>query len=110
MDDEPPGTRTGSRRAARPRRTVDRQAVTSGAAALAAALAWVVLVYAGIRFGQSARGGDSTGWIFMAIASLGAVACLFLALVLGSRTARLLGFATQKPVRSVIAKGGKRRR
>ena len=81
-----------------------------GAGAVVAALAWAALVWGGIRFGQSARGGDGVAWIFMAIASLGAVACLFVGLMLGMRTARMLGWVSRDPVRSVVAKGGRRRR
>ena len=79
--------------------------VAMGGGVLAAAIAWAALVYAGIRIGQSARDGDGTAWVFMAIASLGAVPCLFLALMLGARVARMLGFTSRTPVRSVVAKG-----
>jgi hypothetical protein len=82
--------------------------VTAGS--VVAALAWAGLVWSGIRFGQSARGGDGSAWFFMVVASLGAVACLFLALVLGVRAARMLGWSGTDPVRPVSAKGGRRRR
>jgi hypothetical protein len=79
------GARKGSRRAAPTRRTPDRRTVLLVVGALAALVAWGALVYAGIRFGQSARGGEGAAWIFMAVAGLGAVACLFLALMLGTK-------------------------
>lgn len=100
----------GSRRAAPSSRSVDRRALALGLGAAAAALAWVLLVIAAIRFGQTGRGGDGSAWAFMALASLGAVACLFLALMLGWRVAAALGVRSRRPVRSVVAKGGKRAR
>ena len=45
-------------------------------------VAWGFLVWAAIDFGRTARGGDGQAWLFLAIASLGAVACLFLSLML----------------------------
>lgn len=110
MTDRVDGERGGARRAPRARRPLDPRALAVAGVAAVALAAWGLLVWSGIRFGQSARGGDGTAWIFMAIASLGAVACLFLALVLGIRTARLLGWVSRDPLRSVVAKGGKRRR
>ncbi|WP_134767178.1 hypothetical protein [Nocardioides sp. 1609] len=56
-----------------------------------AVVAWGYLVYAAIDFGTSARGGDSTAWWFLALAALGAVACLFLGLVLVTRISRAIG-------------------
>ncbi len=56
-----------------------------------AVVAWGYLVYAAIDFGRTARAGDSTAWWFLALAALGAVACLFLGLVLVARMARALG-------------------
>jgi hypothetical protein len=54
-------------------------------------VAWGYLVYAAIDFGSSARGGDSQAWVFLALASLGAVACLFIGLMLVARLLRMLG-------------------
>ena len=51
----------------------------------AAIVAWGYLVYLAIDFGTAARDGDSRGWAFLALATVGAIACLFLALTLGSR-------------------------
>jgi hypothetical protein len=48
-------------------------------------VAWGYLVYLAIDFGTSARDGDGKGWAFLALATLGAIACLFLALTLGTR-------------------------
>ncbi|GAA4698783.1 hypothetical protein GCM10023349_13760 [Nocardioides conyzicola] len=56
-----------------------------------AVVAWGYLVYAAIDFGSTARGGDSQAWWFLAIASVGAVACLFFGLMLVARLLRQLG-------------------
>jgi hypothetical protein len=57
----------------------------------ACVIAWGYLVYAAIDFGSTARGGDSAAWWFLGLASLGAVACLFVALMLIARLLRRLG-------------------
>ncbi len=51
----------------------------------ASVVAWGYLVYLAIDFGTAARDGDGRGWVFLALATLGAIACLFVALSLGSR-------------------------
>jgi hypothetical protein len=56
-----------------------------------AVVAWGYLVFAAIDFGATARNGDSQAWWFLALASLGAVACLFGGLILIARLVRLLG-------------------
>ena len=50
-----------------------------------ALVAWGYLVYAAIDFGTDARSGDAGAWWFLALASLGAVACLFIGLILVAR-------------------------
>lgn len=60
-------------------------------------VAWGYLVYAAIDFGSAARqDGDSRGWFYLGISAFGAVACLFLGLMLGVRFSRAIGF-TQAP-------------
>jgi uncharacterized membrane protein YhaH (DUF805 family) len=59
-------------------------------------VAWGYLVYAAIDFGAEARGGDDRAWLFLGLASLGAVACLFVGLMLVARLLRALGI-TQPP-------------
>lgn len=56
----------------------------------AAAIAWGVLVLAAIDFGRDARGGDSQGWLFLGVATLGAIACMFLAIIFASRLGQRL--------------------
>ena len=57
-------------------------------------VAWGYLVYLAIDFGTSARSGQSSSWAFLALASLGAVACLFTGLMLIARLLRALGITT----------------
>ena len=72
-------------------------------------VAWGYLVYAAIDFGASARSGDSQAWTFLGLASVGAVACLFVGLMLVARLLRMLGVirpdAEEPPPRPI---GGKR--
>jgi hypothetical protein len=51
----------------------------------ASVVAWGYLVYLAIDLGTAARDGDSRGWFFLALATLGAIACLFVAMMLGMR-------------------------
>jgi len=51
----------------------------------AAVVAWGYLVYLAIDLGTSARNGDSTAWWLLAMATIGAIACLFVAMMLGMR-------------------------
>jgi hypothetical protein len=53
----------------------------------AAVVAWGYLVYIAIDFGIAARDGDDRGWWLLALATVGAIACLFVAMTLGSRFA-----------------------
>jgi hypothetical protein len=80
----------GRRRAARRPRPWIR-ALLHGVSVIAAAAAWMLLVRAAIDFGQQARAGEQAGWLFLALASAGAVACLLMSLMLGTRTLLLLG-------------------
>jgi hypothetical protein len=51
----------------------------------AAVVAWGYLVYLAIDFGTAARDGDGTGWWMLALATIGAIACLFVGMLLGAR-------------------------
>ena len=51
----------------------------------ASVVAWGYLVYLAIDFGTSARDGDAKGWALLGLATVGAIACLFVALMLGTR-------------------------
>ena len=83
-------------------------------------VAWGYLVKAAIDFGSTARGGDQDAWMFLAFASLGAVACLFVGLMLVARILRRLGITssssapsptpdTPAPVKPIRPVGGHRR-
>lgn len=54
-------------------------------------VAWGYLVKAAIDFGTEARGGRPEAWYLLGLASLGAVACLFVGLMLVARVTRHLG-------------------
>ena len=94
------GKRAGARRAARPRRRLEPRILGIAAAITACLLAWAYLVYAAIDFGATARGGDSGAWAFLGLAALGAVACLFLGLMLVARALRMLGITSPPPART----------
>jgi hypothetical protein len=87
----PGGPRGGARRAAKPKRSLQPRLLLLGLGALAALGAWGFLVWAAIDFGRSARGGDSSRWAYLAVASVGAVVCLFLSLLLVTVLLRRVG-------------------
>ncbi len=60
-------------------------------------VAWGYLVYAAIDFGTAARSGSSSAWTFMGLACLGAIACLFVGLLLVARLMRVLGITEAPP-------------
>ncbi len=78
-------------------------------------VAWGYLVYAAIDFGSEARhDNDTDAWIYLGVAAVGAVACLFLGFMLVARFARAMGLTRApepkaRPKRDAAApKGGKR--
>ncbi|MDF1605685.1 hypothetical protein [Nocardioides sp. YIM 152315] len=85
------GKRAGSRRGPRRKRTFRPVLLLLALGITACVVAWGYLVYAAIDFGSTARGGDRRAWWFLAIASVGAVACLFFGLMLVARLSRRLG-------------------
>ena len=92
------GKRAGSRKGAPQPRTLNRSALLIGAAITLCVVAWGYLVYAAIDFGTAARGGSGTSaWAFMALACLGAMACLFAGLLLVARLMRALGITAPPP-------------
>lgn len=90
------GKRAGSRRGPRPHKSFRPVLLALALGITLSVVAWGYLVYAAIDFGSTARGGDSTAWWFLAVASIGAVACLFFGLMLIARLLRQLGI-TQPP-------------
>jgi hypothetical protein len=63
----------------------------------AAVVAWGYLVYLAIDFGTTARNGDSTAWWFLALATVGAIACLFVGMMLGTRLVDRIRAGTPPP-------------
>jgi len=101
------GKRVGARRAAQRTTASLRTRLLLAGGTLLLVAAWGVLVKAAIDFGRTARGGDATAWVFLAIASLGAIACLFAGLLVGTRLLVALGVIRQVPA---IAGGRRARR
>ena len=60
-------------------------------------VAWGYLVWAAIDFGAEARGGNEDAWKWVVVASLGAVACLFVGLMLVARLLRAMGITNPPP-------------
>lgn len=103
------GKRAGTRQKARFRRDLLVLAI----GITFAVVAWGYLVFAAIDFGATARhDGKSEAWLFLGLASLGAMGCLFLGFMLAVRFARAIGLASSpepRPRRDPTApKGGKR--
>jgi len=69
-------------------------------------VAWGVLVYAAIEFGQEARSGEPTAWVLLAITTLGAAACLFVTLILGARVLPLFQQGAPPPVAAPASPAG----
>ena len=76
-------------------------------------VAWGYLVKAAIDFGTTARGGESQAWTYLGLASLGAIACLFIGLMLVARIGRVMGWSSgpDKPAKPTGPRpvGGRRR-
>ena len=62
-------------------------------------IAWGFLVWVAIDFGAEARAGDALAWVFLVLATIGATACLFLTLLLGSKILGALGGEPRPPKR-----------
>ena len=89
------GKRAGSRRGARQPRPLNKAALVLGVGITLCVVAWGYLVYAAIDFGTAARSGNgSSTWAFMGLACLGAIACLFVGLLLIARLMRALGITS----------------
>jgi hypothetical protein len=104
------GKRAGSRRGPRRRKGFQPALLFLALGITACVVAWGYLVYAAIDFGSTARGGDSQAWLFLAMASVGAVACLFVGLMLVARVLRRLGITSgpaPKPPRHEAAHGNR---
>jgi len=97
----PVGTpRGGARRAAKPKRSLQPKVVALGLGSVAALVAWGLLVWLAVDSGRSARGGDSGKWFYLAVASVGAVVCLFLCLWLCTVLLRRVGILEESRPRA----------
>ncbi len=97
------GTPTSGRRVPRVRTLLLSVGVTT------TLVAWGVLVAAAIDFGHQARSGEHDAWTFLAVATAGAVACLFLTLLLGARLVGVVrGREPSPPPRGPRVRGGHR--
>lgn len=94
------GKRAGTRKGSKPKARFQPALLGLALGVTGAVVAWGYLVYAAIDFGAEARGGDSGAWLFLGLASVGAVACLFLGFLLVARLLRRLGITQAPPPRS----------
>ncbi|RLV50061.1 hypothetical protein D9V37_09370 [Nocardioides mangrovicus] len=62
-------------------------------------VAWGVLVFAAIDFGRTARDGHPGDWGLLALATVGAVACMFLAIVLAARMQDMIRLSARSSTR-----------
>jgi hypothetical protein len=88
------GKRAGSRRGVKQRSAPNPAALGLAAGITLCVVAWGYLVYLAIDFGTSARSGDSGSWALLALAAVGAIACLFTGLLLVARLLRALGITS----------------
>ena len=85
-----------SSRAARPASSTPSSAVPRSKALVlalgitATLVAWGFLVFAAIDFGREARSGEPAAWWLLVLATVGAAACLFVTLILGTKVLDLL--------------------
>jgi hypothetical protein len=84
----------GTRRGPKRQRSFSPSLLGLASGVTLAVVAWGYLVYAAIDFGATARDGNPDAWWFLAVASLGAVACLFVGLMLIARLLRRLGITS----------------
>lgn len=85
------GRRGGRRAAGRASVAIPRRALGLAVLVVLCILAWGALVFLAISFGSSARSGTTSSWAFLGLAAVGAIACLFLGLLLGARMLQSLG-------------------
>jgi hypothetical protein len=85
------GKRKAAKRAATRAVRLDPSLVLPAAGVTFCVIAWGYLVSAAIDFGSQARSGESVAWVYLAVACLGAVCCLFAGLMMGAHVLRSLG-------------------
>jgi len=73
----------------------------------AAVVTWGYLVYLAIDLGTDARNGESAAWWLLGLSTIGAIACLFVAMMLGIRLVARLRAGSPAPA-TPRAPGGRR--
>ena len=104
---EPAPTPAGASGGEDPPRSRAAMLLLAGGITLAV-VAWGYLVYAAIDFGADARAGNGGSWGLLVLASVGAVACLFVGLLLVARLLRMLGLMKRQEPAPARPVGGKR--
>ena len=103
-----PVSHRGKRAAPRSKRSVQPALLGLAVGVTLCVVAWGYLVKAAIDFGATARGGRSEAWWLLGLASLGAIACLFVGLMLVARITRRLGITNPDPDKPAAVSGGRR--
>lgn len=83
-----------------------RQMLILAAGVTGTLIAWGFLVVQAIAFGGKARDGQGAAWIFLFLATVGATACMFMALILGNKLRLLL--KGEEPIKPTRVQGGRR--
>ena len=89
------GKRAGSRRAPKKKAQFRFDVLLYALGVLVLVVTWAGLVAAAVAFGRVARGGQTGSWILLGLSSVGAVACLFVGMMLVVRLLRSLGIITR---------------
>lgn len=102
------GKRRGARRVAETPRLSRGKVFGLAAGITLCVVAWGYLVWAAIDFGTTARDGKPEAWWWLALASVGAMACLFVALILISRLLGMVSTARRTRTEHAPPPGGRR--
>ena len=101
--------RRGSARTAAPLRS-KRRLLLLALGVTATLVAWGFLVWAAIDFGGQARAGATTAWAFLALATVGAAACLFVTLILAGKIIEAFRSPLDPSPHTLVPPGGRRAR
>ncbi|MFL6062775.1 MAG: hypothetical protein ACJ72E_16225 [Marmoricola sp.] len=99
------GKHSGEPEAEEPAVPLRQRLPALGAGMVLTVAAWGFLVGRAIAFGSDARHGQGADWFFVFLATVGATACMFVALILG---VRIRGVLKGDPLRRRATTGGKR--
>ncbi|UDY24151.1 hypothetical protein [Nocardioides sp. Kera G14] len=98
----------GKRAGARTKARIPRRALALLAGGVVALALWIYLVWSAIHFGSSARGGDDSDWWLAGAMTVGAIAALFVCMMLLVQAGRVAGVAATPPPKAPRTHGGKR--